>query len=150
MAHFAPSIHFTRRWLGMPQTVKQAFYDELDDIIDLLKSTMPVDEFSFYHSDFGRLIAERLDGTVSTPPSLVHRSIPEMLDDPLMPIEMLFVGDDELAAIEARLYEKLSNQLNEFLDAHFTQLSGDLDSWLKGSIRNEIIAIRLQNAGKSS
>ena len=44
---FTPSDTFNERWLASPSAMKQAIYDELDDIIRLLKDDTNLEQFTF-------------------------------------------------------------------------------------------------------
>lgn len=48
------SADFNQRWLATPVIVKQAFHQELSDIIAMLQSDTPSAEFNFTHQNFGQ------------------------------------------------------------------------------------------------
>lgn len=57
MSLFTPSEHFNDRWLQSPTIIKQTIYDELNDIITLLKSDEAANEFNFTHANLDESLA---------------------------------------------------------------------------------------------
>lgn len=70
MTAFSPSPQFTKRWYATPTAVKNAFHQELDDIIDMLYGSTPAHEFEFNHADFGQTVEDLFLSTEMTRPSL--------------------------------------------------------------------------------
>lgn len=123
MSVFNPSAEFPKRWLATPLIAKQAFHQELDDIIALLKSDRPTQEFAFSCPDFNDEIGKLLhvyEGTktVSTPTKTI--------------------STEEVHALEDVIYKKLSNQLDDFLSDEMARQSEDLKIWLKNLIKEEL------------
>ena len=58
MTAFSPSPQFTKRWHATPTAIKNAFHQELDDIIDMLHGSTPAHEFEFNHADFGQTVED--------------------------------------------------------------------------------------------
>lgn len=136
MSNFSPSIHFAKRWLATPAPARSAIYDELDDIISLLDSEAPIDQFRFQHPDFYQAVAnsiESADGEAK-PNRLIHSIETTSLtaDEP----ETLTAPDFD--DIEARLNQSLATQIDEFLGEHMSQLSEDLRAWVQMAVRHEL------------
>lgn len=136
MSNFSPSIHFAKRWLATPAPARSAIYDELDDIISLLDSEAPIDQFRFRHPDFYQAVAssiESADGEAK-PNRLIHSIETTSLtaDEP----EALTAPDFD--DIEARLNQSLATQIDEFLGEHMSQLSEDLRAWVQMAVRHEL------------
>lgn len=136
MSNFSPSIHFAKRWLATPAPARSAIYDELDDIISLLDSEAPIDQFRFQHPDFYQAVAnsiESADGEAK-PNRLIHSIETTSLtaDEP----EALTAPDFD--DIEARLNQSLATQIDEFLGEHMSQLSEDLRAWVQMAVRHEL------------
>lgn len=136
MSNFSPSIHFAKRWLATPAPARSAIYDELDDIISLLDSEAPIDQFRFQHPDFYQAVAssiESADGEAK-PNRLIHSIETTSLtaDEP----EALTTPDFD--DIEARLNQSLATQIDEFLGEHMSQLSEDLRAWVQMAVRHEL------------
>lgn len=125
MSAFNPSAQFSKRWLSTPIIAKQAFHQELDDIIALLKSDKPAKEFRFSHKDFNDDIAKLLH--------IYHTDITK----PIAP-DPTFADQSEQHAPDEMIYQKLSNQLDDFLSDQMAQLSEDLKGWLKNAIKEEL------------
>lgn len=137
MSAFSPTPQFAKRWLATPTAVKDAFRQELDDIIDMLHGTTTARNFAFSYPDFGNEIKELLDQhkAESKPVKLIHT-----LDTSLTTIEKKKPSPTakELEALEKRILEKLTAQVEDFLGEHTNQLSDDLKAWLKTAIKNEL------------
>ena len=136
MSNFSPSIHFAKRWLATPAPARSVIYDELDDIISLLDSEAPIDQFRFQHPDFYQAVAsaiESADGETK-PNRLIHSIETTSLtaDEP----EALTAPDFD--DIEARLNQSLATQIDEFLGEHMSQLSEDLRAWVQMAVRHEL------------
>lgn len=131
------SSEFRHHWLATPVAIKQAFYQELDDIADMLQSSVSVDSFAFTYRDFNATI-EALLPTDDVPlpkytSALEDTDTPETADKP-----KLNLSDEDRQAIEQKIYDKLSAQIDDFLSEHLSQLSDDLKLWLKSTINNEL------------
>lgn len=144
MANFAPSIHFAKHWKNTPKAVKQAFYDELNDIIALLDGHQSIQDFSFRQTDFDQAIALLLDNEPGqeTPTKLVHSLDVTPLANHKPKLELTAT---DIEILQDQLQQKLLGQLNDFLDEHFTQLSGDLHEWVKIAINNELTPYQRQD-----
>lgn len=136
MATFSPSPQFSKRWLTAPSVVKQAFHQELDDIIHMLGSDVPAAHYQFTHQDFGGAVEELLTtyGNNSEPTKLVH----SFDSTPLGTKSTGEFSKTDLAEVEARISAKLSAQLDDFLTEHLTQLSADLKTWVATAVKNEL------------
>lgn len=135
MSVFTPSAQFSKHWLSVPSVARQAFYQELEDIIALLKSNRPAQEFVFGHPNFNDDIAELLrvydkTTTIST------------TDDHHIALTTKTMSMDEINAIEDVIHKKLSNQLDDFLSEKMAQQSDDLKIWLRQLIKEELSAIQ--------
>lgn len=124
MSAFNPSAQFSKRWLSIPVIAKQAFHQELTDIIALLKSDTPAKDFSFHHQDFDADIAQLLH-------IYDHNKTPAPISPP---------STQEQQAHEEAIYKKLSNKIDDVLSDQMAQLSEDLKAWLKQAIKEELIA----------
>lgn len=142
MSNFSPSIQFAKHWLNTPNSVKTAFKDELNDIIRLLNDQTPINEFAFTNDDFDHTISvlmQSKDAHIKHP-TLVHSIDTTALSDAS--------GDltaDELQQLENRLFQNLSGQVDGFLAEHTKQLSEDLRTWLRTTIKNELAAYKRQS-----
>lgn len=138
MANFAPSIYFAKRWLATPSNVKRAFYEELDDIIFMLQSNESVEKSQFTHENFDDAVASLLISEQSNHQpknKLVHSLDTTSLASRASSIEL---SGNDIEILQQQIEEKLSAQMNDFLDEHFTQLSQDLYTWLQTAIKNEL------------
>lgn len=137
MSAFSPSPQFAKRWLATPVAVKESFRQELDDIIDMLHSPIPAQDFRFSLPNFGeeiqKLMATHKDE--SKPVKLIHS-----LDTSLTPIEPKkpALNKKEMDELEVKICEKLSTQITDFLDEHISELSDDLKAWIKTAVKNEL------------
>lgn len=137
MATFSPTLQFSKHWLATPNAVKQAFYQELDDIIHMLGSDIATKDYQFTNNDFGSAVSELLSthqGEPREPAKLVH----SIDTTPLTQETRSEMNPDELANIEARISTKLSVQLDDFLGEHMARLSDDLKAWVNTAIKNEL------------
>lgn len=130
MSVFSPSPQFSKRWLSIPVIAKQAFHQELEDIIALLKSNQPAQEFRFSHQNFDEDITKLLHIYDTTPTS---DNTPTSANRP---------SNEELNALEDVIYKKLSNQLDDFLSEQMAQQSEDLKVWLRKLIKEELSIIQ--------
>lgn len=121
MTAFNPSAQFSKRWLSIPVIAKQAFHQELTDIIALLKSDTPAKDFSFHHQNFDADIAQLLRIYDNNTPA------------PVSPLSA-----QEREALEEAIYKKLSNKIDDVLSDQMAQLSEDLKAWLKTAIQEEL------------
>lgn len=128
MSAFNPSAQFSKRWLSIPVIAKQAFHQELTDIIALLKSDTPAKDFSFHHQDFDADIAQLLH-------IYDHNKTPAPTPASVSPL-----STQEQQAHEEAIYKKLSNKVDDVLSDQMAQLSEDLKAWLKQAIKEELIA----------
>lgn len=140
MTAFSPSPQFTKRWHATPAAIKNAFHQELDDIIDMLHGSTPAHEFEFNHADFGQTIEDLFfihkDDT-PIPARLIHNlETPQALFDNEASTQKLHPTD--LDELERRITGKLSQQIDDFLGEHMAQVSEDLKSWLKTALKNEL------------
>lgn len=131
MSAFSPSPQFTKRWLSTPVAVKQAFHQELEDIIAMLKSDEPAQMFAFTHDDFNVAIKEKLH--------TYDRKKPPT-DTPPAPPKLMDTGSDELTELEERIYKKLSARLEDLISEQMLQVSDDLKAWLMLAIKEELTA----------
>lgn len=138
MANFSPSISFAKHWLSTPLAARTAIYDELNDIIALLDSSEPVQQFKFRRPDFYQAVAEAMQSVDSTASTgrLIHSIETTSLkaDNPSASLP-------NLQELETRLNQSLSEQIEEFLGEHMSQLSEDLRAWVKIAIRHELAAL---------
>ncbi|MCL1623020.1 hypothetical protein M2R47_01960 [Moraxella sp. Tifton1] len=143
MATFSPTPQFSRRWLATPSVVKQAFHQEMDDIIHMLGSDIPAANYQFTNQDFGSAIAELLTTYSNTqnPAKLVH----SFDSTPLIADKAENFNQKEFAEIESRIIAKLSAQLDDFLTEHLSQLSIDLKAWVDTAVKNELNSHQTSN-----
>ncbi|MFC0820752.1 hypothetical protein [Moraxella marmotae] len=129
------SIHFAKRWLATPAATRQIFYDEFNDIIDLLESQEPAEQFAFRHADFNQAVTDATEQhkNKARPVQLVHAapSIALNADDDL-------TLTPDMQDIESRLNKALATQVDEFLGEHMSQLSEDLRAWVQMAVRHEL------------
>lgn len=136
MSAFSPSPQFAKRWLATPNVVKQAFHQELEDIIDMLYGTTDAQQFAFTHPNFGDSIAHLLATHKPDKPSskLIHT-----LDSRLsLTNDTPAFDDKELPTVERHIYDKLSTQIDDFLAEHTAELAEDLKAWLQTAIKHEL------------
>ncbi|MFA9486564.1 hypothetical protein LU276_07860 [Moraxella haemolytica] len=136
MATFSPTLQFSKRWLATPAPVKQAFHQELDDIIKMLGSNTHAKDYQFTHTDFNSTILDLIDahqGETAQPAKIVHS-----IDTTPLASQNGEYTKESLAEIEARISTKLSTQLDSFLGEHLAQLSEDLKSWISTTVKNEL------------
>lgn len=142
MTAFSPSPQFAKRWHATPTAIKNAFYQELDDIIDMLHGTTSAHEFEFNQADFGQALEDLFfihkDDT-PIPARLIHN-----FENP--PVSLTSsdttqkerLHPDDLTKIEQEICQKLQKQIDDFLGEHMSQLSEDLKIWLDTAIKNEL------------
>lgn len=142
MTAFSPSPQFTKRWHATPTAIKNAFHQELDDIIDMLHGTVSASNFEFNHPNFGQTLEDLFfihkDDT-PVPARIIHNlETPQALFNPktVKPVERLHPND--LQELEQRIMAKLSKQIDDFLGEHTAQVSEDLKIWLKSALKNEL------------
>lgn len=119
MSAFTPSANFSKHWLSIPAIARQAFYQELSDIIELLKSDTPTQDFRFYHANFDKEIAQ-----------LLH-----IYDEPATPTPSTPTLDENTAQA---LYQDLSNRIDDILSEQMAQMSEDLKAWLRTAISDAL------------
>lgn len=139
MSDFSPSLQFRKRWIATPQAVKQAFFQEFDDIIAMLDSDKPVADFTFHHADFGADVSRLMSQNAQEPtpqtklvPSLesVSLSLNDAADKPVITKDM--------QGIHADIVAKLSVQVDEFLTSLTDELKDELKVWLDNTVKNEL------------
>lgn len=135
MSAFTPSDQFSKRWLSIPVIAKQAFLQELGDIIALLQSNQPAQEFVFSHQNFDDDIVKLLHIYDNTQPVITPT------DDNTIPLTKELTNE-EIGALEDILYRKLSNRLDDFLSEQMAQQSEELRGWIKNLINAELSIIR--------
>ena len=135
MSAFTPSDQFSKRWLSIPVIAKQAFLQELGDIIALLQSNQPAQEFVFSHQNFDDDIVKLLHIYDNTQPVITPT------DDNTIPLTKELTNE-EISALEDILYRKLSNRLDDFLSEQMAQQSEELRGWIKNLINAELSIIR--------
>lgn len=125
MSAFSPSAQFSKHWLSTPVIARQAFHQELTDIITLLKSDTPAKDFRFHHDNFDKEIA-----------SLLH--IYDAGKAPAPTHDAPTLSDEQKQAITDTIYKKLSSRIDDVLSDQMAQLSEDLKAWLKNAIQEEL------------
>lgn len=122
----AYSPDFPKHWLNMPIAIRQAFYQELSDIVDMLQSGADK-EFVFTYRNFDATIEALL------PSDDISQN------DYYTPATAPFkLSEADRQAIEQRIYDKLSLKIDDFLSEHMGQLSNNLKTWLKSTINDEL------------
>ncbi|OOR91315.1 hypothetical protein B0181_03130 [Moraxella caviae] len=137
MATFSPTLQFQKRWLAAPAAVKQAFHQELSDIIHMMGSDIAAKDYAFTNPDFGRTVSELLQ-TQQTESAPAKKFVQNIDTTPLSDAGEAHFNPQDLAAVEARITSKLSAQIDDFLGEHFAQLTDDLKAWLQTAVKNEM------------
>ncbi len=142
MTAFSPSPQFTKRWHATPAAIKNAFHQELDDIIDMLHGSTPAHEFEFNHADFGQTIEDLFfihkDDT-PIPARIIHNlETSQALFEHQVSTPAQRLHPKDLDELEQRITDKLGKQIDDFLGEHMTQVSEDLKGWLKTALKNEL------------
>lgn len=137
MTAFSPTPQFSKRWITSPTAVKQAFYQELDDIVAMLKSNEPANEFRFDAPDFGRTVADLLATHKGEDKStqLVYGLDTRLTNDT---VQTASISEQNLHELESRIVTKLSQQIQDFLSEHMDSLSDELKNWLRTAVKNEL------------
>lgn len=123
------SPQFAKRWLATPVAAKQAFHQELSDIIAMLKSDEPSEMFAFTYDDFGEAVSGFLHVYDDK-----HKPEPA----PELPKTAITLDPQELDGLEATIYKKLATQLDDFLSEEMLKLSEELKNWLRHAIKEEL------------
>ena len=140
------SADFNQRWLATPVIVKQAFHQELSDIIAMLQSDTPSAEFNFTHQNFGETVAQLLKthkgetpkNQTTTDSPAPSQSLPAtQASDTVTPAPMA-LSSNEIAILEERIFERLAKKLDDTLSNYMADISEDLRSWLQDSIKKEL------------
>lgn len=144
MSNFSPSLHFSKHWLELPVAAKQAFYQELSDIAQMLQSDGHAQDFHFEHEDFDSVIADLLSSQNHQAPAKPTEHTNLNADNtstvhvteqhPTTPV----FNPQEQAKLESDIYDKLAVQIDDVLSEHMSQLSEDLKEWLKSAIKDEL------------
>ncbi len=140
------SAEFHHRWLATPVIAKQAFHQELSDIIAMLKSDVPADEFNFTHQDFGKTMADLLkthkaeskQTPKTTPPVLTSQDDTTPSHDAPTTPPPPSLSSNEVAILEERIFERLASKLDDTLSNYMADLSEELREWLKDNIKKEL------------
>lgn len=114
---FTPSEQFNQRWLDSPLAMKQAIYDELDDIVQLLQDDTELDDFRFTTEDLAGKLTHLQTAHLQTLRRLAHQRKIERADA-LVPV------------LEKTIDDKLTEQL--------AVLSDELKQWIRQAIQDEL------------
>lgn len=118
---FTPSDQFNERWLATPQAMKQAIYDELDDIIALLQNDSKLEGFHFRNLDLNDKLHHLHIAHLETLKTLHQKQRQERVDA-LLPI------------LEAKIEQKLHDKVNERL----VGLDKELKLWIAQVVADEV------------
>ena len=150
MSELTYSLNFNKNWLSAPVAAKQAFYQELNDIRNMLSADTPAKNFAFTHQNFDQVIQnllhiydDNLQSSQNIDASIFEvADIKKPKDEPSSSHnnQLSYLSPEQLAELETRLYKKLSSQLDDFLSEQMSEISENLRGWLKDAIKSEITA----------
>lgn len=127
---------FYQRWHSTPTAIKQALYQELEDIIGLLQSDSNAKSYSFTYPDFDATIEVLLLPNKHNTNSIKFMPTTAKTDAPYTATQTAQPDDKHIIA--QHIYDKLSAQIDDALSKHLGQLSDDLKTWLKTAIDDEL------------
>ena len=107
----------------------------------MLHGSTSAHDFEFYHADFGQTLADLFlihQDDTPIPARIIHN-----LETPQAPFSQTSAPTQrlhpkDLDALETRITDKLSKQIDDFLGEHMAQVSDDLKGWLKTALKNEL------------
>lgn len=118
---FTPSDRFNERWLQSPTAMKQAIYDELDDIMMLLKDESRLQDFRFKNLDLHSKLSHLQTAHLDTLKVMTQKMRQERADT-LIP------------SLEQQLEHKISQKLTERL----VGLDDELKVWIRQVVQEEL------------
>lgn len=119
---FTPSDRFNERWLQSPTAMKQAIYDELDDIMMLLKDESRLQDFRFKNLDLHSKLSHLQTAHLDTLKVMTQKMRQERADT-LIP------------SLEQQLEHKISQKLTERL----VGLDDELKVWIRQVVQEELV-----------
>lgn len=118
---FTPSDKFDERWLGSPVAMRQAIFDELNDIKTLLNGNINANNFRFTHPDLHSKLNHLQTAHLQTLKQMAQKRRQERADA-LLPI------------LEQKIEQKLHDKVNERL----VGLDNELKLWIRQIIQDEL------------
>ena len=136
MSGFSFSTQFRQRWSQIPDTVRVAIYQELDDIVTLLNPDVDLADFKFSQSNLTTHIeALYLQDAKQKLRASMTAVMPE-------PIKLACQSDGEqddfgLSDKQKKLIQSLEMSIDDYLAETLSLISKDLKAWVTEEVKRQ-------------
>lgn len=136
MSGFSFSTQFRQRWSQIPDTVRVAIYQELDDIITLLNPDVDLADFKFSQSNLtAHIEALYLQDAKQKLRASMTAVMPE-------PIKLACQSDGEqddfgLSDQQKKLIQLLEMSIDDYLAETLSLISKDLKAWVTEEVKRQ-------------
>ena len=136
MSGFSFSTQFRQRWSQIPDTVRVAIYQELDDIVTLLNPDVDLADFKFSQSNLtAHIEALYLQDAKQKLRASMTAVMPE-------PIKLAYQSDGEqddfgLSDKQKKLIQSLEMSIDDYLAETLSLISKDLKAWVTEEVKRQ-------------
>lgn len=136
MSGFSFSTQFRQRWSQIPDTVRVAIYQELDDIITLLNPDVDLADFKFSQSNLtAHIEALYLQDAKQKLRASMTAVMPE-------PIKLACQSDGKqddfgLSDKQKKLIQSLEMSIDDYLAETLSLISKDLKAWVTEEVKRQ-------------
>lgn len=136
MSGFSFSTQFRQRWSQIPDTVRVAIYQELDDIVTLLNPDVDLADFKFSQSNLtAHIEALYLQDAKQKLRASMTAVMPE-------PIKLACQSDGEqddfgLSDQQKKLIQLLEMSIDDYLAETLSLISKDLKAWVTEEVKRQ-------------
>lgn len=136
MSGFSFSTQFRQRWSQIPDTVRVAIYQELDDIVTLLNPDVDLADFKFSQSNLtAHIEALYLQDAKQKLRVSMTAVMPE-------PIKLACQSDGEqddfgLSDKQKKLIQSLEMSIDDYLAETLSLISKDLKAWVTEEVKRQ-------------
>lgn len=136
MSGFSFSTQFRQRWSQIPDTVRVAIYQELDDIVTLLNPDVDLADFKFSQSNFTTHIEALY---VQDAKQKLRASMTAVMPEP---IKLACQSDGEqddfgLSDQQKKLIQSLEMSIDDYLAETLSLISKDLKAWVTEEVKRQ-------------
>ena len=136
MSGFSFSTQFRQRWSQIPDTVRVAIYQELDDIVTLLNPDVDLADFKFSQSNLtAHIEALYLQDAKQKLRASMTAVMPK-------PIKLACQSDGEqddfgLSDKQKKLIQSLEMSIDDYLAETLSLISKDLKAWVTEEVKRQ-------------
>lgn len=136
MSGFSFSTQFRQRWSQIPDTVRVAIYQELDDIVTLLNPDVDLADFKFSQSNLTTHIEALY---VQDAKQKLRASMTAVMPEP---IKLACQSDGEqddfgLSDQQKKLIQLLEMSIDDYLAETLSLISKDLKAWVTEEVKRQ-------------